>query len=187
MVGGGEAFEKLALAAGALKTGRRTGHPELVLFTSRDELREYATSDPSGGDLLPLVDIIDDYGVDVVLAAVRNLHPEADAEVVVFTAHKAKGRECPTVRIAGIFEPKPGNKQKSTDQSDDSLPDTNLEEAHLAYVAVTRARERLDLGGLAWINNYPDHAAPQAAAAAPAPLPGQSSPWDRLGPVPEDL
>lgn len=28
---------------------------------------------------------------------------------------------------------------------------------------------------------------PQAAATAPAPLPGQSSPWDRLGPVPGDL
>lgn len=184
MVGGGEALEKLALAAGALKAGRRTSHPELVLFTSWDELREYATSDPSGGDLLPLVDIIDDYGVDVVLAAVRNLHSEPDAEVVVSTAHKAKGREWPAVRIASDFEPKPGNRQKNPDQNDETLPDINLEEARLAYVAVTRARERLDLGGLAWINNYPDHAAPHSAAAAPAHLPSPPSPWDRLGPTP---
>ncbi|HZE01332.1 MAG TPA: hypothetical protein VE155_06155 [Pseudonocardiaceae bacterium] len=29
-------------------------------------------------------------------------------------------------------------------------------EARLAYVTVTRARHRLDLGGLSWINWHPD-------------------------------
>lgn len=29
-------------------------------------------------------------------------------------------------------------------------------EARLAYVAVTRARDQLDLGGLPWVNNHPD-------------------------------
>jgi ATP-dependent exoDNAse (exonuclease V) beta subunit len=29
-------------------------------------------------------------------------------------------------------------------------------EARLAYVAVTRARHRLDLGGLSWINRHPE-------------------------------
>ncbi len=29
-------------------------------------------------------------------------------------------------------------------------------EARLAYVAVTRARRRLDIGGLSWINHHPD-------------------------------
>ncbi|MFF0001750.1 P-loop NTPase family protein [Streptomyces avermitilis] len=59
-------------------------------------------------------------------------------EVVVVTAHKAKGREWPTVRIPGDFEPKPGNKQKNMDQSDDSLPDINLEEARLNRAEVAR-------------------------------------------------
>ncbi len=30
------------------------------------------------------------------------------------------------------------------------------DEARLAYVAITRARQHLDLGGLSWINNHPD-------------------------------
>ena len=29
-------------------------------------------------------------------------------------------------------------------------------EARLAYVAVTRARHRLDMGGLSWIDDHPD-------------------------------
>ena len=29
-------------------------------------------------------------------------------------------------------------------------------EARLAYVAVTRTRQRLDLGGLSWIHDHPD-------------------------------
>ncbi|GFE26203.1 hypothetical protein Sliba_66560 [Streptomyces nigrescens] len=31
----------------------------------------------------------------------------------------------------------------------------DLDEARLAYVAVTRARSLLDLGGLSWINSHP--------------------------------
>ncbi|MET8289886.1 UvrD-helicase domain-containing protein [Streptomyces sp. NPDC005132] len=180
MVGGGGALEKLALAAGELKGGRRTSHPELILFTSWDELSDYATSDPTGGDLLPLVDIIDDYGVEVVLAAVRSLHDEADAEVVVSTAHKAKGREWQTVKIAGDFEPK---FSKTQQQGEDAL-EIDLDEARLAYVAVTRARARLDPAGLAWINNYPGLFNPSATAVAPPSPATQLSPWDSLGPPP---
>ncbi|GGP32407.1 DNA helicase [Streptomyces capoamus] len=182
MVGGGEALEKLARAAGELKAGHRTGHPELVLFTTWDELYEYATTDPSGTDLLPLVEIIEDHGVDVVLQAVRSLYPEHDAQVVISTAHKSKGREWPTVRIAADFELRPGNKasETETDEGGNPLPDIDLGEARLAYVAVTRARQRLDLGGLSWINNFPQFAV--QAGDHPGPAPVHSSPWDRLGP-----
>ncbi|WP_217561609.1 hypothetical protein [Streptomyces sp. GbtcB6] len=43
----------LALAALDLKEGRRTNHPELVLFASWGELQDYAAYDPAGGDLQP--------------------------------------------------------------------------------------------------------------------------------------
>ncbi|MGW0886141.1 UvrD-helicase domain-containing protein [Streptomyces sp. NPDC002671] len=184
MVGGGEALENLARAAGQLKAGRRTGHPELVLFTTWDELYEYATTDPSGGEPLPLVEIIEDHGVDVVLQAVRSLHPEHDAQVVVSTAHRSKGREWPTVRIATDFELRSGAgvTERETDAGD-PMPDIDLAEARLAYVAVTRARQRLDLGGLSWINNFPQLGTSAGPLAGPAPV--QPSPWDRLGPRPE--
>ena len=74
--------------------------------------------------------------------------------MTVSTAHKAKGREWPTVQIANDFPP-----PKDTDQHDDQgrpIPEpVNDTDARLAYVAVTRARQHLDLGGLSWIDLIP--------------------------------
>lgn len=86
-------------------------------------------------------------------------------------AHKAKGREWPAVKIAKDF-PEP----KDTDQHDNQgrpipvlVSDTD---ARLAHVAVTRARSRLDLGGLSWIDSH-------FGADQKAPSPQQHRPWSR--------
>ncbi|WP_327408270.1 UvrD-helicase domain-containing protein [Streptomyces sp. NBC_01281] len=151
---GGQALSALALAARDLKEGRRTSHPELVLFVSWGELQDYAAYDPAGSDLQPFVDLIDSHGPDAILAAVDELTDEKHADVVVSTAHKAKGREWSAVRIADDFPP-----PKDTDQHDAQgrpiAEPVNDADARLAYVAITRARRQLDLGGLSWINNYP--------------------------------
>lgn len=175
LVGGGESLRALARAARDLKAGKRSTHPELILFDSWGELQEYAEYDPSGRDLLPLVDLVDEHGVDVILAAVDKLSVEQGAEVVVSTAHKAKGREWDSVRVGEDFtEPV---DQEETDENGDPLPgDIDDAEARLAYVAVTRARHRLDIGGLGWINQHPD-----GNPAGPRREP--RSPWDTLGPA----
>ncbi|MFE9127268.1 UvrD-helicase domain-containing protein [Streptomyces sp. NPDC007148] len=155
LAGGGEGLRALALAARDLKEGRRTTHPELVLFPTWGELQDYAAHDPAGRDLQPLVDLVDKHGTDAILEAVAALTPEQQAEVTVSTAHKAKGREWACVRIADDFTP-----PKDSDQKDDNgraLPGPiDDSEARLAYVAVTRTRQRLDMGGLAWIDHHPD-------------------------------
>ncbi|MDX3577719.1 UvrD-helicase domain-containing protein [Streptomyces sp. FL07-04A] len=150
---GGQQLAALAYAARDLKDGRRTNHPELVLFSSWGELQDYAAYDPAGRDLQPFADLVDAHGPDAILAAVDELTDESSADVTVSTAHKAKGREWPTVKIADDF-PEP----KDTDQNDpqgrpipEPVSDTD---ARLAYVAVTRARSRLDLGGLSWIDSH---------------------------------
>ncbi|MFI9025889.1 UvrD-helicase domain-containing protein [Streptomyces sp. NPDC053560] len=154
LTGGGETLTALARAAHDLQGGRRTAHPELMLFPSWEELREYAASDPSGRDLLPLVELLDEHSADSVLRALRCLSSEETAEIMVSTAHRAKGREWPSVRIADDFtEPE---ELEDTDEHGEPLPGPiDLAEARLAYVAVTRARKRLDLGGLSWINSHP--------------------------------
>ena len=155
LVGGGESLRALALAARELKEGRRTSHPELVLFTSWGDLQDYASYDPAGRDLQPLVDLVDQHGVDPILAAVDQLTDEDHAQVTVSTAHKAKGREWPSVRIAGDFQPPRDSDQQ--DESGHPIPGPiDDAEARLAYVAVTRTRSRLDLGGLAWVDHHPD-------------------------------
>ncbi|MFI1035251.1 UvrD-helicase domain-containing protein [Streptomyces sp. NPDC020951] len=157
LVGGGDSLRALALAARDLKEGRRTTHSELVLFPSWGDLQDYAAHDPAGRDLQPLVDLVDTHGTDAVLSAVAQLVPEQQAEAAVSTAHKAKGREWGRVRIADDFTP-----PKESDQLDDTerpVPGPIDDgEARLAYVAVTRTRQRLDLGGLSWIHNHPDGA-----------------------------
>jgi superfamily I DNA/RNA helicase len=66
---------------------------------------------------------------------------------VVSTAHKAKGREWPTVRIACDF-PEP---RRSHNGQPAQVPRAD---AMLAYVAVTRARQVLDPEGLAWVEGW---------------------------------
>lgn len=131
-----------------MKEGRRTHHPELVLFTTWGDLQDYAAYDPAGHDLQPFVDLVDTHGPDAILAAVSELIEEAHADITVSTAHKAKGREWPTVRIGNDFpqpkDPAPGASAAA------QTPDVSDTDARLAYVAVTRARHQLDLGGLAW-------------------------------------
>ncbi|WP_425842319.1 UvrD-helicase domain-containing protein [Streptomyces fractus] len=152
LAGGGQSLNALAQAAKDLKEGRRTHHPELVLFTTWGDLQDYAAHDPSGRDLQPLVDLVDAHGPDAILAAVARLVPEDSADITVSTAHKAKGREWALVKIADDFEPR-----VSADGGDSpppaASPPIDDGEARLAYVAVTRARSRLDRGGLAWADD----------------------------------
>ncbi|MGC0344374.1 UvrD-helicase domain-containing protein [Streptomyces sp. SLBN-8D4] len=170
LVGGGDSLRALALAARDLKEGRRTTHPELVLFPAWGELQDYATHDPAGRDLRPFVDLVDTHGTDAILAAVAQLVPEPQAEVTVSTAHKAKGREWAQVKIADDFTP-----PKDSDQCDDTgraVPGPiDDSEARLAYVAVTRTRTRLDIGGLSWIHDHPDGSPAPPINIAPSALP----------------
>ncbi|MFI6340817.1 UvrD-helicase domain-containing protein [Streptomyces sp. NPDC050535] len=154
LVGGGDNLRALALAAYDLKEGRRTTHPELVLFSSWGELQDYAAHDPAGRDLQPLVDLVDTHGTDAILSAVAQLVPEQQAEVTVSTAHRAKGREWARVRIADDFiPPKDSDQLDATGRAVPGPIDDG--EARLAYVAVTRTRQRLDIGGLSWIEDHP--------------------------------
>ncbi|WP_078969792.1 UvrD-helicase domain-containing protein [Streptomyces natalensis] len=154
LAGGGEALSALARAAHDLNEGRRATHPELMLFESWSELREYAEYDPAGRDLLPLVELVDEHGTTALLRALDRLSPEGSAEVTVSTAHRAKGREWASVRIADDFTGPDDLDER--DEHGTPLPGPiDIDEARLAYVAVTRARAQLDIGGLSWINSHP--------------------------------
>jgi hypothetical protein len=176
LVGRGDTLSELALAARDLKSGRRTSHPELLLFSTWGEVQDYAENDPDGRELQPFVDVIDEHGVDVVLDVISRLCDEAGAEVTVSTVHKAKGREWPTVRIANDFL-EPEDPDQELDTTGEPLPGPiDPAEARLAYVAVTRARARLDLGGLSWINRHPNGNPEQPARPADAGPPCGGAP-----------
>lgn len=147
VTGGGFALLKLAEAAIALKSGRRTSHPELFLFPDWGSVQDYAENDSAAHDLKTLVRLVDEHGPETVIDAVSRLKSEEEAEVTVSTAHKAKGREWESVRIGPGFGPpiaEEGEEQRRL----------NLEEARLIYVAVTRAKRTLDVTGLSWADAY---------------------------------
>ncbi|GHC34119.1 DNA helicase [Streptomyces vinaceusdrappus] len=156
LAGGGDNLQALALAARDLKEGRRTHHPELVLFPCWGDLQDYATHDSAGRDLLPLVNLVDTHGTDAILTAVAQLTSERQAQVTVSTAHKAKGREWHRVLVASDFARDKDPAAGVTGDGPAPAAPVDDVEARLAYVAVTRARQRLDLGGLSWIRDHPD-------------------------------
>lgn len=131
LVGGGGEVRSFALAAKALMEGKGTDHHDLACFDSWGEVKRYVDNDPQGGDLALMVKLIEDHGIDTILEAVANDTPEQDADVVVSTAHKAKGREWDVVRL----------------HSDFTTARTDPSELRLLYVAATRARKHLDYAG----------------------------------------
>ena len=149
LVGDGSEMLALAKAAQRMQEGHPSEHPELVAFPNWEAVRAYAEKDPSGSDLAVAVRMIDKYGAATVIEAIEGTVPAEAAELVVSTAHKAKGLEWPRVRVAGDFweptDPKSGRP----------LPIAR-DEAMLAYVAVTRAQDILDTGGLGWVRRHLD-------------------------------
>lgn len=144
LVGGGGDIKRLAWAAEALQGGQPTDHPELCGFASWDDVRQYAAEED--GSLEVLVKLIDEHGPGRIVASADGLCSEQQAELVVSTAHRSKGREWPAVRIHADFRaPKPDQKT--------GLVILPREEGRLAYVAVTRAREQLDDTALAWVRD----------------------------------
>lgn len=146
LVGGGSEMKRLAEAATALQAGRDTDHPELCGFPSWDAVRQYAEEEADGADLRVLVRLVDNHGPAAVVAATEQLVAEDQAALVVSTAHRSKGREWPKVRIHNDF------REPSADPVT-GLVTIRREEARLAYVAVTRAREVLDDRALAWVGD----------------------------------
>jgi hypothetical protein len=170
LVGGGDDIRRLAEAAITLQAGQGTAHPELFMFRTWNEVREYTDQDSSGSDLRVFVKLIDTHSAATVLGIVDQLVPEDRADVIVSTAHRGKGREWGAVRIADDFrEPKPDPKSPGVE------PVVERDEAMLAYVAVTRAKVVLDRSGLAWVDRF-------APAAGWPAIPG--SPYDDDEPWP---
>jgi hypothetical protein len=136
----GKDIERFAWAAKDLMTGQGTDHPDLCGFQTWSELVKYVEEEEDTDDLKRLVGIINRVGISAVIDAVRGCVTKDKARVTVSTSHKAKGLQWPTVRIADDFAP-------PLDEDDtDKGPDR--EAWMLNYVAVTRAEDTIQLGGL---------------------------------------
>jgi ATP-dependent exoDNAse (exonuclease V) beta subunit len=140
---------RLAEACEQLQVGRQVTHPDLAAFQTWEQVMEYIEHDPAGSDLAVVVHLVERFGARAITQAVQSSVPADRADVIVSTAHKAKGLEWSRVRIADDF-PEPRDKRTGERLP---VPETM---AMLAYVAVTRAKDHLDPGGLAWVHARPE-------------------------------
>jgi hypothetical protein len=130
LVGGGTETISFCEAAMELQSGKPTYHPELACFESWSDVQDYVQNDEQGGELRLMVKLINDFTAQRIIRALKNGPRECDANLVISTAHKSKGREWGAVQLAGDF-------LDCEDISDDEL--------RLLYVAVTRAKRELDV------------------------------------------
>lgn len=147
VVGGAKQLQDLANACLELQESGKTTHPELLAFDGWDDVREYA-EDKAGADLKPMVDLVDRYSPKFLLARTRQFtEMEQYADRIVSTAHKAKGREWPSVRLASDFRREPDEET--------GVIEITREFAMLCYVTVTRAKQTLAAESLDWFKYQP--------------------------------
>lgn len=162
MVGGGREVVAFARGSQDLRTRGKSSHPDLACFKTWGEVQDYVDRDRQGEELRLMVALVDRFGADVIIDAVQNMAREEDADLVISTAHKAKGREWGSVKLAGDF---PSERPDDGDDEGEGAK-VSLEERRLLYVAVTRARVELDAGAVPWVCEA------EAPAAGQDELPG---------------
>jgi hypothetical protein len=140
--GGGNEIVSFCKGADELKSRGSSSHRDLTAFTTWADVQDYVDEDKSAGDLKVMVALIDKYGTERLVEAIRKMYPDEEtAELTVSTAHKAKGREWDSVRVADDFAQRVNELGEPVELS--------REDIMLRYVAVTRAQYALDRGPLA--------------------------------------
>lgn len=136
VVGGVNELIRLLDDVSKLRAGIPAESPELFGFQNWYEVVEFADSE-EGESLRSFVRIVETYGEGALINKLKSVaRSEVDADLIVSTGHKAKGREWNSVTLASDFEPR-----VSRDTQHRTV--LNEEEARLLYVAATRARDLL--------------------------------------------
>ncbi len=115
-----------------LQNGEPGSHPDFFGFSNWDEVVSFSESE-EGEDLRAFASLVQRHGPRALWRALRETTAtEEEADVILSTAHRAKGREWASVSIADDF----------ASMQDDAgrIP---VSEARLFYVAITRAKETL--------------------------------------------
>lgn len=164
LVGKGEDMKEIAQACLDLDDPNKgwTQQKDLKGFHSWQQVVTYCEQGELGSeDLDAAVKLIEKYDAQTIIDAINQLVGARAANVTVCTAHVSKGLEWPKVRLGDDFRGPRRNQSGKV-----VLPERD--ELMLSYVAVTRAKERLDVGSLAWVNEWvpATQVTPEPAAAA---------------------
>lgn len=146
ITGGVTQLKSLILGAKELMAGNRTNQRELMLFDSWNDVVEFSESG-TGKDLKLLVKIMTKQDPNFLLNSLSEIEKnnESSAEIVLSTAHKAKGREWDNVKLGSDFKMPPKEGEENSADNSDNSGGYRPEESNLLYVAATRAKLNLDI------------------------------------------
>lgn len=145
IVGGSKDMINLVKAMKDLREGKKPSHQMVAAFKTWQDLKEYAESEMCDeADLKLMVSLLGRYSAGQIMTALLGAEKHRDqAHTVLSTAHKFKGDEHQNIMIGPDYkEPEPDSEGRLLVARADAMA---------AYVAVTRARVRLDSGSLGYI------------------------------------
>lgn len=131
-------IEKFVYAFNDLSVGKRVEHPLLFAFDTVSELRDYCEENPEDLEISGLVKLIDKFGAKGLISAIKRCEAMKKPDIMVTTAHKSKGLEWDDVLISNDF----------FYDCDEGKVEIETEELNLLYVACTRAKRHMDVGGI---------------------------------------
>ena len=147
LIGGFRDLERQIASAWALRCGRVREVTDQAVARFATWAHLDAAAERGDAEAKRWRMIVEAYGEDLpaILSRLGALHreKEQDAQIIVSTAHKAKGREFDAVLVLDDF-PKPSELRAKRFQKPESRTEID-QEINLLYVACTRARKRLFL------------------------------------------
>ncbi|MFO1109281.1 MAG: UvrD-helicase domain-containing protein [Bradyrhizobium sp.] len=135
LVGGTDELMEMLRGVQDLKEGKQSTVPDFFGFDKWTQVVEFAKSG-EGDHLMSFVNLVETRGERQLMWALNRTVDEERSDHIISTAHKAKGREWSTVRLTDDFlRSQPGKPTKDHDPA----------EVRLFYVALTRAKEAVDV------------------------------------------
>lgn len=147
LVGGTDDLKRLLKGVIKLKNNEPCDAPELFGFQNWQEVVAFAKSD-EGAELLMFVNLVEIHGEMRLLWAINRCVEEAKSDITISTAHKAKGRQWKTVRLSDDFlKSSSANPMATnlTEKDTKKLSAIDPAELRLLYVALTRAKDELEI------------------------------------------
>jgi hypothetical protein len=142
LVGGTDEVMEMLRGVQDLKEARQSTVPDFFGFDKWEQVVEFAKSG-EGDHLLSFVNLVEGRGERQLMWALNRTVDEERSDLIISTAHKAKGREWSTVRLMDDFLRSQPKKQKPDKAQYANGHDPA--EVRLFYVALTRAKEAIEV------------------------------------------
>jgi hypothetical protein len=140
LVGGTHEVMDMLRGVQDLKNGNQSTVADFFCFDKWEQVVEF-TKSGEGDHLLTFVNLVENRGERQLMWALNRTVDDEQSDVVISTAHKAKGREWNTVRLMDDFMRTLRDKTQAKGGANGHDP----AEVRLLYVALTRAKQGVDV------------------------------------------